>query len=185
MKCKFNVGDKIRCINSPSHKLVKGNTYTVERIEDPDDGDIAMIYCEEFDNQDGFYASRFEAVTTDLSIAVLIDKAKELRNKTCIDTKDGSKFFPDKIKIYVLEEEVKVSSGRARASFERNGFVVCLNGGGITLPVEELELSPVTITVKLTEDYDAQVYKDKVVVGCQTIPLDKLKELLKLAESLN
>lgn len=36
---------------------------------------------------------------------------------------------------------------------------------------------PLFYRVTLTEDYNAEVYKDKIIVGCQTIPTDKLKEL--------
>lgn len=36
---------------------------------------------------------------------------------------------------------------------------------------------PLFYKVTLTEDYNAEVYKDKIIVGCQTIQIDKLKEL--------
>lgn len=36
--------------------------------------------------------------------------------------------------------------------------------------------------LKISDEYTAKVYEDKVVVGGQTIPLDKVKEIIKLAE---
>jgi hypothetical protein len=42
--------------------------------------------------------------------------------------------------------------------------------------LEKVE-KPESYLIKLTEDYDALVYKDKIVVGCQTIPIGKFKEL--------
>lgn len=39
-------------------------------------------------------------------------------------------------------------------------------------------------TVQLNKDYSAKVSKHEVVVGCQTIPIDKVKEILKISESL-
>lgn len=38
-----------------------------------------------------------------------------------------------------------------------------------------------TETIKLTEDYNAVVSRDNIVVGCQTIPFDKLEQVYKKA----
>ena len=45
-------------------------------------------------------------------------------------------------------------------------------------PLEQKE------TIKLTETYDAVVYKDKVVVSCQTIPIERVKEIVEIAKKL-
>jgi hypothetical protein len=46
------------------------------------------------------------------------------------------------------------------------------------------ERQPTSGEVKLNGDYTAEVTKDKVVVGCQTIPMDKVREIVELADKL-
>lgn len=54
---------------------------------------------------------------------------------------------------------------------------------GCTLPVksyhfhEYVEPKPDFIEVKLNDSYTAKVYLDKIVVGCQTFPIDTLDKL--------
>ncbi len=45
-------------------------------------------------------------------------------------------------------------------------------------------LLPKSTIVKLNNDYNAEVFKNKVKVGCQEIPIDAVKEVIKAAESL-
>jgi hypothetical protein len=52
------------------------------------------------------------------------------------------------------------------------------------LPFYEWALQPVSNMVVLNDNYSAEVHKDKVVVGCQTFPIDKLKEIIKISENL-
>lgn len=52
------------------------------------------------------------------------------------------------------------------------------------LPVEFVELVPESKTIKLTDEYDATIYKNKVVVGCQTISKEKLCEVMLEMEKL-
>jgi len=40
------------------------------------------------------------------------------------------------------------------------------------------------IKVELNPDYTAKVYSDKVVVGCETFPIDKLDELVKARDTI-
>lgn len=185
MKSKFKVGDKVKCINSPFRQLTIGEIYTIKQIKNISNETLYVEEIPEYEN--GFYSHRFELVESAPIVHTLndlVNKAKDLVDKKVTDSKDGKKFSPDNIKVYLLEKDVKLSSGRAQDSFKRNGFAICLNGGGITIPVEDLDLAPEVVTIKLTKDYDAKIYADRVEVGCQTIPLDKLKELLKLAETL-
>lgn len=60
--------------------------------------------------------------------------------------------------------------------------VVCVDGA-VCVPFESITVLNYE-ELKISDQYTAQVYKDKVVVGCQTIPIDTVKELIKLSESI-
>jgi hypothetical protein len=49
----------------------------------------------------------------------------------------------------------------------------------IMIPVKLCSVLPPTKTIKLTNDYDAVIHKDYVKVGCQEIPISKVKEILE------
>ena len=60
----------------------------------------------------------------------------------------------------------------------------------IVLTLEEFfefiatEHKPQSKELVLTDSYTAIIYKDKVVVGCQTIDIAKVKEIIKISEEL-
>lgn len=47
-----------------------------------------------------------------------------------------------------------------------------------------IKLAPKSKTVKLNETYTAEVFKDKVVVGCQEFPYEVIKEIVKSHDSI-
>lgn len=49
---------------------------------------------------------------------------------------------------------------------------------------EKVPDKPKSINVKLTSDYTAEVFADRIVVGCQTIPISKLSEINDAVQTL-
>jgi hypothetical protein len=66
--------------------------------------------------------------------------------------------------------------------------VVWMTSDDSYLPVELATIveipTPTSKTIKLTDDYDVVIYKDKIEVGCQTIPKEKICEILLEMEKL-
>lgn len=185
MKPSYKKGDKVIFIETGYTSMTHGKEYEITSIDDPNDGPLTLLnVVTDNGNVIGFYAKRFKPSTVVPTIDELVKKAKSLVGKSCIDSTDGDKFNPTTIKIAVDETQAGKLSIRSQDSFRKNGFVVALVQGGLSLPVEELILAPDSKTIELTKDYDAEVFKDKVVVGCQTIPIAKLEELLKLSKTL-
>lgn len=61
---------------------------------------------------------------------------------------------------------------------DKNGFCIAVQTRGRSFPVEDVTLaSEIITTVELSSSYTAEVYSDKVVVGCQTISKDKVEQI--------
>lgn len=54
----------------------------------------------------------------------------------------------------------------------------------VVMPFRAHNLIKVVTKIPLTEDYTAEVSKDEVVVGCQRIPIAKIREVLAAAEKM-
>lgn len=72
---------------------------------------------------------------------------------------------------------------------DRASYRYIFNTGFTILSFEEFLLkdnfNKIFDTITLTSEYKAVIYKDKVIVGCQTISIEKIKEILKISEELS
>ena len=50
--------------------------------------------------------------------------------------------------------------------------------------LELVSKKPRSIKLRLSDDYDAQVFKDKIVVGCQTFPISAVEAILRASKEL-
>lgn len=58
---KFNVGDKVRCVDNTRCPLVKNNIYTIDKYKDFKSDGKYLLYLTEYPNQSVyFYEYRFE-----------------------------------------------------------------------------------------------------------------------------
>ena len=52
------------------------------------------------------------------------------------------------------------------------------------VPLSRITVLPKSHELKISDDYTATVTKEHVIVGCQTIPIEIVRELVKLSDSL-
>jgi hypothetical protein len=177
-KTKMKKGSKIKCIR-PSSGLTLNKIYEVTRLDydnDPylvnDNGDNEM-----------YYANRFEVVVLELDT---LDEQIAFA-RTLIDKKVNGKhtsYVATKLEIFLSKDQASKSSSSVYGYFNQHGFCVAVGCVGCIEPVTGVKLAPESTTIELTSDYQAEVFKTEVKVGCQTISIEKVKEILTIAESL-
>jgi hypothetical protein len=176
MKHKFKAGDKVKFVctkNEVNGSLTVGKVYVVVNVNYDGSPNIK--------NDRGVVSSymdyRFELANP--SIEDLIEKAKNLIGKTVRDTNSGDIFVPDAWGIANKYSDLKIAKnikGEDVVLYVENDDNICEVG-------ENLEI--VNNVITLTDDYNATIEKDVVNVGCQSIPIEKVRELLKIWESLH
>lgn len=170
MKNEFKVGDKIKFIckrNEVCGSLTVGKTYEVLKL---DYSGHPMIKNDR--GETSLYMSyRFEKVN---SLFEDIEKAKSMIGKT-LKTRIGNIFTPATWGVG--------NQYSKNFSISKGDNAVYLEDADIIALLSDCEVA--NNTMKLTDDYNATLEGDIVKVGCQSIPIEKVKELLKLYEDLN
>jgi 3-dehydroquinate synthase class II len=170
----FVKGDKLRCISvDGSEQLKLGKIYTFSHYNDCEN------VCVEGSGNDGFYPYRFvkveESLSGDVEMAIsMLDKK--------ITEKNGRTFTPNHIRIFT--KPCDHSSPLVGDVLKIKPYCVALCDDWRVIPLSECNLTPESIEVEGVGDYTAKVYSDKVVVGCQEIPLEKVKEILEASDKL-
>lgn len=67
---------------------------------------------------------------------------------------------------------------------DKNDYVIALRLCLGNIPLSAVIEKPTMINVKLNSSYTAEVYKDTVVVGCQTIPFSVIEEIVEANKKL-
>jgi len=93
--------------------------------------------------------------------------------------------YPHKIENIQLIHKDDAKSIAVRAYCEKHEFCVIAewNSGVSSAPFEDMTLLPDYKELQVG-DYEAKIYSDKIVVGCQTIPISTVEEIVSLAKSL-
>lgn len=86
--------------------------------------------------------------------------------------------------VLISKESKTHKSGFVEKYLDTHEFCVVCIDGYVSIPFEKVTPEEEYKELKISDEYTAKVYEDKVEVGCQTIPLDTVKELIKLAESI-
>jgi len=85
----------------------------------------------------------------------------------------------------IVGQEVTVVSNVDNSGF----YCKSKSQGSWNFPVQVLEFvrksKPEFLEMKISKDYDAKVYKDRIEVGCQTITMENFKKLQKLVAEIN
>lgn len=172
MKNTFKVGDQIRYIctaNLVSGSLTFGKVYEVLG------GDVdGPSIINDLGDRSFYMAYRFELAN---SLIDDIKKAKSLIGKTVRQISIGETFIPEFFG--VANEYNRNVDSRDLV----DGYAVYLENQDYISVLSDLE--EVTNIVNLTDDYNAIIEGDIVKVGCQNIPIEKVKEIIKLWESLS
>lgn len=175
----MKIGDKVRCIKWDAN-LEIGKVYTIYNSSIICNKNIITLV----ENGCGYYADYFEVV---MSIENKIALAKSFIGKSVIGGMTKRLYIPNRIDIVTSLDDakrLKVSSDVVKNQFKMDDIVVVLSDDYLSFPVEMVKLAPESKTVKLNENYEANVYQDKIVVGCQTFPISILEELKNTHSSL-
>ena len=182
---KFKVGDEVRCINAgridgySSGAVRKGDLYMVSSLG-PSNTEGCRIRVEGIAHE-MFYEDRFELA--ELSMVEQIELARSYVGKTI--TWQSLTFVVKEVEVFVTESSVNKSSCYNIEYFKKHGFGVAVRGSlgstTYTIPVTSVTFKSKAeyVDVQLNEKYAARIYKDKVVVGCQTFPTSILETLTK------
>ena len=173
-------GDKVKCVNRGGNfNLTDGREYVV-LAECVVCGDSGITVLNDDGNEGNFYARRFEVVVSS-SLQDDIEKGKSMLGKKV----QAGSITGVVEEVYAVLTEPKSCSYSVEQEFKKLGYAVVLKWGVYTYGLSQVELLPDSITLRLTKDYEAKVYTDKVVVGCQTITREALDEVVKAMEKLN
>lgn len=184
----MNIGDKIKCIGKDI-ELTVGKIYTVipsNQYWDKDDT-VVMVLSDK-GNPNPYYKRDFVLVDVppEITLSTIkeeIAKAKSLIGKK-MKTQASGNVKITSYQVYLDEKEAYNSSITVCDEFEKSGFVVALRGSGCSIPLNSAEIVSDKVTIFLTEDFDAEISKKGVQVGCQFIPLEKIEEIQKVINEL-
>lgn len=120
----------------------------------------------------------FEEAMGNPTMQSQIELAKSCLGKTVL-YENSVKFKVETIEV-VFNTTERTLSGDEQEVLKKQGFVVSLLGQTRAVSVTSVTLEPDCYELKLNEEYTAKVYKDKVVVGCQTFSRKLVQELCGL-----
>jgi len=176
-KTNMKKGDKIKCVN-PTTSLTLNKVYEVLDVDydyDPyvtNDNGFREMYC----------SYRFEVVS---GVPTLEEQAKDALSLLGKKVMHGTTtLVVESITIYGVSNKPPYTNPIVNGYYDKHGFCVVIKGGRYAVPVDGVTLVPESKTIELTNEYDAEVFKNEVKVGCQTISIEKVKEILTIAESL-
>lgn len=178
----FKPNDTVKCIDADGNVYItKNSLYTVLAVGN------GRISVRANDNEIYFYKQSLFKLQEPAGMELFesISYAQSLIGKTIRYNRTNTTVTHVKVYLSAKEFESGYGSMNAQNDLKANGFSVCVHGtNGNEYPIRNIELVPTSTTMKLTDDYDAIIYKDKVEVGCQTITKEVLKELLAKMEEL-
>jgi hypothetical protein len=185
MSRPFKVGDLVTCVNVGNNSYItQHKKYTINRVC----GDDGTIRITDDQGDEGHYSvTRFQLVDADL-VSLITLAYTFVGKKFTLSSSPRVKRDCDRVKVYLHRDEFNggtVGSVNAHAMFDTLGFAVMIGTSGYECDVRHAIEAPNSKKIDLTNDYDAEVFADKVVVGCQTITKDKVVELLKTMEDLS
>jgi len=170
MKNKFKIGDKVKFIctkNEVSNSLTIGKIYEVLGVE----YDGSPRIKNDRGNVSTYMHYRFEEVD---DLFDDIEKARNLVGKMIMCSKSGTIFSPTAYGVgNQYTDHIYLSEGNA-VYLEDDDTIVLLS-----------ECEEVSNVVKLNDEYHATIEGNIVKVGCQSIPIDKVKQILSIWENLN
>jgi hypothetical protein len=125
-------------------------------------------------------ANRFDVVAQPDYLAQF-KEAQALIGKTV----EGSSYTGFLVKSVELYLSGRPSSVLVENYLNDHDFCVVLKNNFRSVPFEGAKIVNDFKELKISDDYTAKIYKDKVEVGCQTIPISTVEEIIKLANSLD
>jgi hypothetical protein len=184
----MKAGDKVKCIEYDA-KLVVGGIYTLcevppKHLIDQTPGKT-LVAIDHGSEVYSYWSSSFELVheKTELDTIKELSLLAESFVGKEVTSGHGKNWKVDSYKVFVVEESAIKSSATVYGHFNTHGYCVAVTGAGRSVPVEQVTLVPTSKTIQLTDDYEAVISKDHVIVGCQTINRAKILELYKAMQA--
>jgi len=172
MKTKFKVGDMVICNNEE----VIGD-YSIEpvphKVIEVDDDETIKVdgYYDWFNEYDWDLATNSEHGTVQYAESLVGTTVKFNRTR------------------YMVEDWTRITKGQTKGVAKvisdivnKHGFCFCAVSGETLIPVSKIKTTSPRIV--LNNEYSGVVRKDDVVVGCQTIPYEKILEIVKIHNEL-
>jgi hypothetical protein len=167
----MKIGDKIKYVDESCDSFTHGKIYTITGFDSCGDpemyNDNAVPDC--------YYTDSFECITASLSFSDAI---------ALIGTKVQYKDKPFLVEaVTVFNKYYGSTNATIKSEVKEHGYSIVLENDDDFAPLSEVEVIPMVID--LTDDYNAVIDGDNVVVGCQTIPIQKVRDILDLYERYN
>jgi hypothetical protein len=182
----FKVGDRLKVIDNDCRQGQIKIGATCKVIHTENFGRSVKVKFDDSSNWTENYldSDRFELLPS-RTLEQDLELARTFLNKDVVSRNGGEKFTVKRIKVYLKEDgEHRNSSVTVMGEIEKNGYCVTLIGNKYHIPVSDAVEPPISKTVKLNDTYNAVVTKTEVKVGCQTFPINKIRELIEANESL-
>lgn len=174
MKQTFNVGDKIKCV-SPTGELIFGRIYTVKRYSP------SSVYLEETSLPHyNYLPNRFELYTTkahkDMTFDEQLTIAKGLVGKQV--EYNHNKILVSDVLVFIKGVDSNEISQLVENVLKTKDWCIAIKSAMQTIPFEDITIPSYTV-INDVGDYEAKVYTDHVMVGCQRISKAKVEEIWK------
>jgi len=111
-----------------------------------------------------------------------IEKAKSFVGKNVVGLTSVA-FTVKSVEVIISEEQLWDRSLPCSLEFNKHGIAIIVIGDGYSLPFDQVKLSD-SFTLNLNSNHTATIFKDKVVVGCQTFSREKIEQLYNIMQSI-
>jgi hypothetical protein len=178
----------MRCKEGWTGQLVVGEVYRIAQFSGGRDGGLCDVYTKDGDYISWFSRKRFEPIALDP-----MEEYKKgmglIGHEAALEYETGT--VTDATLLMDIRQLNRAYVTPAiKEDFDRDGFcvvlVIRLDKLKLTsyIPLSAYSAPPKSKDLTLNEQYNASVYVDKVVVGCQTFPAQTLYDLVALHKEL-
>ncbi len=182
----FKTGDLARCTLNSSHSLTLGKDYEVLEFNPRPSGDSTIVIIDNDCNRLSYYSRNFTPTAQDMTYWVA--EGKKFIGKECVTGVgvNAKTFTPNVLLVVVDNNIVSNYSSSVINDFKTNDYSVALydNVKGLSFPVSHVKLVPEKFINMKLGSYESDIYKDRVVVGCQTISFLDVEKLYNHMKSL-
>lgn len=180
----FKVGDQVICVDiGGNFYITKGKEYRVNGIDDAD----GSIRVTDDDGDEAYYSSKLFTLNSE-DFLTLFNRAQSLVGRTFkYNSSPAVNRKCDRVRVYLHKDEFKDGRGsvNSRAMFDKLGFAIVVGNETSEFDIREVQGGPLFKEIPISNEYTAEVYGDKVVVGCQTVSKEKLEELLQAMNEIS
>jgi hypothetical protein len=192
MSKAFKIGDKVRRIRKEHAGMVEGDEGTICNIR----ADGAISITEYGGPTVNHRDENLELVTTikqtNMSIHAQLMKESTLKAGDVVKVthKVPNRNLGWEVSWSTAMDEIVGQEVTVVRNGDGSGFYCkSKSQGSWNFPVQVLEFvregEPEFLEMKISKDYDAKVYEDRIEVGCQTITMENFKKLLKLVAKIS